>query len=212
MLVPGLPEVLDVNLEQFMYAKKLITPHIVTTMFSALAVIMIGGNTCFGDLTFHFAETTLKRESNQKNQIDREIFPSPNGLEFFVNRSAALRIAETDIVSIIVRDAPTDSFLEDTIKLAEKRSGQKYTKLPLYEVVFRLKSSQAKKVTEFAKRNTGKTFAIRLRTLTISMPTLLGAFPEGDEFALVGVREGDIDRIRKIVPLLFKDQRSRKAQ
>jgi hypothetical protein len=178
----------------------------VAMLVRTLGFIIIGESNCYADLTFHSSEFASKGEPNLKNQ-DREVFPLPNGLEFFVNRSPALRIAEKDIVFISIREAPTDQFLENTAKMAAKRRGETYEKRVLYEAVFRLTSSEAKRMREFATLNSGKTFAIKLRTLTISMPTFLGTFLQGDDFALVGVREEDIERISKMVPLLIKDQR-----
>jgi len=190
-----------------MSTKESLNVYMVCILLSAIGVIVGDYSNCFADLTFHSAEFASKGESNRKNQVDRKVFPSPNGLEFLVDRSAALRIAEKDIVFINIREAPTDPLLESAVKMAEKSRGEKHAKRPLYEVVFRFKNSEAKRMREFATPNSGKTFAIRLRTLTISMATFLGNFLQGDNFALVGVSEEDIERISKMVPLLINDER-----
>jgi hypothetical protein len=128
------------------------------------------------------------------------------GVEFFVNRSAALQIAEKDIVSISIREHPTDPVLENAAKLFAKRRGETYKRQLLYEAIFRFKISEANRMREFANLNSGKTFAVKLRKLTIGMPTFLGTF-QRDEFALVGISEENIRLITKMVPLLVKDLR-----
>jgi hypothetical protein len=191
---------------KFLILNELRKPSVIGLVLSVLAVVTTAGRS-FADLTFHPTAAVLTGDSKQKDRYEREIFP--DGTEIYVNRIAALRIAEGDIISITVREAPRDPFLDKTMEMAGRQRGREYPKLVGYEVIFRLQDSEAKRLNAFAQLHNGKTFAVKFRSLIISFPTFVGPFQlEGNEFALSGMSDKAIEDLKKLFPAL-KDDRKR---
>ena len=185
-----------------------VRPHTLPVFLGIVLALMVVEYS-YGDLTFHATKETLVSDSNEKDLYDRQDFPPNSGREVYINRTSALRIPENGIRSIIIRDAPRDPFFDKAMEAAGKQRGREYSRLTTYEVVFRLKTLEGKKLNAFAKLHDRQTFAVRFRNLLLSIPTFVGSF-ESDDFALIGMTETDIDQLRRLYPSLTDERKTQK--